>query len=193
MTNLPEMIDVRDNLEYVRRTTDEEDVEATVDSVEERLETFADRDAADRQGVLDAIVNDLIQLQERTDGETAQRVRASRNRIRLYRDARANAENTLVPVELEIDSPDDAATFADASPPDGEAEVRVTVVNEGERRPFDVRLAFTDDEGDVVDTVEADGETVARNEETTVSVVTAVPDTATAYEATVHPSERAAE
>ena len=191
MTDLPEMIDVRDNLEYVRQMTDEDDVVATVESVEERLETFADRDVADRQGVLDAVVNDLVQLQERTDGETAQRVQASRNRIRLYRDARADAENTLIPVELEADSPDGAATFADASPPDGEAAIRVTVVNEGERRPFDVRLAFTDDEGDVVDAVEADGGTVAQNEETTVTVETAVPDAATAYEATVHPSGQA--
>lgn len=183
MTDLPAMIDVRDNLEYVRRTTDRDDVAETLDTVDDRLERFAAREEADRQDVLDEISNELLGLEQRTEGDVERRVRASRNRIDIYRDARAEADDTIVPVDSEATLPAGATTVGDATTVDGEAEFELTVVNEGETRAFDALLAFTDEDGDVVELVEADGGTVASNEEETVTVETEVPDAATSYEA----------
>lgn len=189
MTDLPAMIDVRDNLAYARRATDDDDVAASIDTVDDRLETFAARDEAGQQDILDEVENELLGLEERTDGETARRLRASRNRVRLYRDARADAADTVVPVESKVGLPADASTLADATPVGGEAAFRLTVVNEGKTREFDVVIAFEDD-GDVVELVEADGGTVASNDEVTVTVETAIPDTATSYEVWARAAER---
>lgn len=191
MTDLPAMIDVRDNLEYVRRTTDRDDVTETLDTVDDRLERFAAREDVDRQGILDEIDNELLSIEQRTDGDVERRIRASRNRIQIYRDARAEADDTIVPVDSKADLPGGATTVGDATTVDGEVEFELTVVNEGETRAFDVLIAFTDDDGDVVELVEAEGGTVASNEEVTVTVETAVPDDATSYEAWARGDRRA--
>lgn len=182
MTDLPAMIDVRDNLEHARRTTNDDDVAESIDTVDDRLETFAARDEADQQGILDEIENELLRLEERTDGETEQRLRASRNRVRLYRDARADADDTVIPVKSKANPPSEASNIADATPVSGEAEFRLTVVNEGETRAFDIVLAFEDDDGDMVELVEANSGTVESNDEVTVTITTTIPDAATSYE-----------
>lgn len=185
MTDVPSLIDVRDNLEFVRERTDDDDVVDTVDRIEDRLDGFAARDDADRQGVLDEIDNELLRLETLTDGRVEQRVRAARNRVHIYRDARAGAGDAedVVPVDLSVDPPGGEATLASATPESGEATVELTVVAEDEAERFDVVVAFRDEDGNVVEVVEAGEATVEAGGEETVTLSTTVPRTATDVEA----------
>lgn len=182
MTDVPAAVDVREELEDVRRGTDDEAVAETVASVRESLETFAQRDVADRQGVLDEVANELLRLEETTDGDAQRQVRAALNRVQQYRDARASADDAVVPLTTDVDLPARAATLADAAPAAGAAEFEVTVVNEGPARTFDVRLAFADADGQRLETVETSDESVDAKGETTVSLAAEVPDAAASYD-----------
>lgn len=144
MERLPAILDVRDDLRRIAATTENADATAAVEEVLDRLDEFADRDLADREGLLDDVENRLLALAERLDGEAARRAEAARNRVHLYREAVTKTADALAvtataPERVEAD---------DGTLPAGDAVLSVTVVNDvDETRAGVLLVTFYEDDG----------------------------------------------
>ncbi|MFC4550717.1 MULTISPECIES: DUF7553 family protein [Halorussus] len=100
MSSLPPVIDIRDDLDAARESTGD-DLNDEFETIRDRLDAFAERDRAgsDSEGVLDEIDNQLLRLEERTDGDASRRIAAARNRIHIYRDSLDETASGLAVVE----------------------------------------------------------------------------------------------
>lgn len=178
MASLPAVLDIRDDLNRARENADEE-ARAELDDVRERLDALADRDRADREGVLDEVDNRLLRIETRADGETERRIGVARERIRLYRESRDAGEGLSV---LE-------SRFRDRSGEDpiteellGEdARLLVTVVNEGDDREVSVAATFYGPDGDELDAFRADAGFVGGGQQETFELDLRVPSEAEYY------------
>lgn len=194
VTTLPAVLDVRDDLHRIREAVeDEEDADAleagpdedlrddalaAVVDVRESLDEFAERDLADREGLLEDAENRLLALEERLDGEAADRARAARNRVRLYREA-----VTRTPAPLAVMG----TGFRDADPaaeglPVGDAVLSATVINDGDE-PRDAVLVVGFYAPDGTDLGEQVGPSVELDpeEQRTVEMSVGVPTDADYY------------
>lgn len=191
MADVPHIVDVEDDLEHVRRTADV-DLDEEIDTIEDRLRAYSDRDAADPQGVLEEVENELLALEERTDGEAERRVRAARNRVHIFRDARSGTDDDVVMLEAKARRADAGSGVERTADQASESEFWLTVVNDGDGQEFDVQIVFYDADGDVLERLIGGDVSIDAEEQKTITVVAAVPDEAAYYEARAVEEEQGA-
>ena len=183
MVDVPEVLDVRDDLERARAATGPE-LSGDVDEVLGMLEAYETREYGDRIGVLDRMENELTHLQDATTSETAEtRFRAAANRIRNYREAVSEAPGDVGVLTTKLSGTDETDELAEAG------RLRVTAVNEGEPTTGHVAVTFYDANNDEVETVASEPVMFDANEETTVTVDVTTPNRWDYYVATVRPEE----
>ncbi|WP_276279307.1 DUF7553 family protein [Halorussus caseinilyticus] len=148
MASIPPIIDIRDDLRRAREATDE-DVREDFETVRDRLDAFADRDRADREGVVDEIDNQLLRVEASLDDEEASRaIQFARNRIHIYRENREQTDESLVVVDSGVrqhEEPD-----AEGVLPVGEVTLTSTVANTGDDAAIVPLVTFYDEGGDEV-------------------------------------------
>lgn len=191
MADVPHIVDVEDDLEEARRAADA-DLDEEIDTIEDRLRAYSDRDAADPQGVLEEVENELLALEERTDGEAERRIRAARNRVHIYRDAQSGTDDDVVLLEAKARRADAGSEVERTADQASESEFWLTVVNDADRREFDVQLVFYDEDGDVLERMVGGDVSIAPEEQKTITVVADVPVDAAFYEARAVEDERSA-
>lgn len=150
MTSIPPIIDIRDDLERAREETDE-DVAEEFETVRDRLEAFADRRRADREGVLDEIDNELLRMEELLDGEASRAIRAARNRIHVFRDSLEATGEDFVVVDYGVHQHEEPES--DGVLPVGVVTMTVTVANSGDDAEVAPVVTFYDETGDELDSV----------------------------------------
>ncbi|WP_276298928.1 DUF7553 family protein [Halorussus lipolyticus] len=129
MSSVPAIIDIRDDLERARQHTDEE-VADEFETVRDRLDAFADRDLADREGVLDEIDNELLRMEELLDDEAGRAVRSARNRIHVFRDSLSGTDEDFAVVDYGVHQHEEPEY--EGVLPVGQATLSVTVANTGD-------------------------------------------------------------
>lgn len=191
MTDVPHIVDVEDDLEYVRRTADP-DLDEELDAIEDRLEAYSERDVADPEGVLEEVENELLALEERTEGSAEERVRAARNRIHIFRSARSSSDDDLVLLEAKTRRADAGSAVERTAEQDSESEFWLTVVNDGPPREFDVQIVFYDEEGEAIERIGGGDVSIDAEAQKTITVLAEVPDDAAFYAARAVEDERSA-
>lgn len=171
MASLPAVLDIRDDLDRAREDVDEEHREELAE-VGDRLEALADRDRADPEGVLDEIDNQLLRIETQADGEAERRLRASRNRIHLYRESLDKSEGLTV---LDSRFREADATGVPDAVIGGEAALRVTVANEEADRDVRVEAVFYGPDGDELEAIGADLGHLSEGEQATDELDVTVP------------------
>lgn len=190
MTDVPYVLDIKDDLERAREATDA-DVGEEISAVGERLDAYADRTdatggridadaggaSADPEGVLEEIENELLRLEELTDGTAERRLRSARNRVHVFRDAIAAAPSGVAVLEAKTRLAD-AGAEVETEEVSGEAtEFWLTLANDtGERQRVTVTLDLYAD-GDRVTSYVSET-TVGADEQKTVTVIAEVPEEA---------------
>ncbi|WP_137284771.1 DUF7553 family protein [Halorussus salinisoli] len=183
MASIPPIIDIRDDLRRAREATSE-DVEEDFETVYDRLDAFADRDRADREGVVDEIDNELLRVEELLDDEEASRaIQSARNRIHIYRESRQQTDEDFVVVDSGVrqhEEPD-----ADGLLPVGEVTLTVTVANTGDDAEVVPLVALYDEDGDEVESVRGPAFDLPAGVEERIEMDLDVPSDATHYAVSV--------
>ena len=183
MDRLPTVLDIRDDLRAAREASDR-DVEDDVEAVVGRLEEYAERDAGDREGLLDDIDNHLLRLQEQaSDDRAAERFQAARNRIRLFRDSVAGQAGGPIIIDTSLTGVDSETGRELDELHGAEATVRATVVNEGGAGDVLVEAGFYDADSNQVESAESNRFGMGAGEQQTVKLDTSVPENADYYTA----------
>lgn len=185
MSSLPPILDIRDDLNRAQEAADAE-ADEEFRTLRDRLDEFAERDAASREGVLDEIDNQLLRLEELLGGEAARSIGAARNRIHNYRRARDETVDDVAVVTSsarERGAEDPERT--EAVLPVGEATVSVTVANAGDDREVVPVVTLFDERGDELETVRGESARLPAGEQRQFEVTLAVPSDATTYAASV--------
>ena len=154
MASVPPIIDIRDDLNRARTETDAEFVEEEFETVRDRLDAFAERDVADREGIVDEIDNQLLRVEERLDQddpEAARAIQSARNRIHIYRRSVENSDENLAVVESDVRQHEGAA--GEQPLPAGEVTMTVTVANAGDDAEVVPVVRFYDEDGDELESV----------------------------------------
>lgn len=179
MDDVPHIVDVEDDLEYARRA--DADLDEEIDGIEDRLDAYSERDAADPEGVLEVVENELLALEEETEGTVEERVRAARNRIHIFRSALTDTDDDVALLEAKARRADAGSEVQRSADSDSESEFWLTVVNDGGPREFDVEIVFYDEEGEVLERIEGGDVSIAADEQKTITVLAEVPDDAAFY------------
>lgn len=146
MTRLPEMLDIRDDLQPAKETA-EHDIDEDIENILELLQTYEDREHGDRRGLLDRIDEELLRLEEQAQSDhTRLHLQAARNRVRIYRDTMSESVTDV------------GITTTDLSTGDAEdqATLHVTILNEGEPTTATVITTFYDEDFDEIETVHSE-------------------------------------
>ncbi|WP_135823957.1 DUF7553 family protein [Halorussus ruber] len=185
MSSLPPIIDIRDDLNRARQETDQ-DVTEEFETVRDRLDAFADRNRADREGVLDEIDNELLRIEELLDGEAARDIRAARNRIHVFRDSLAETDEDFVVVDFGVrqheESEGEPRSEREQVLPVGEVTMTATVANSGEDAEVVPVVTFYDETGEEIESVRGSAFDLPEGAEEQVEMETDVPEDA-AYNA----------
>lgn len=183
MADVPEVLDVRDDLERAREATGPE-LSEDVEDVLAMLEEYETREYGDRIGLLDRMENEFTRLEEVAASDTAEtRFRAAGNRIRSYRETVREAPGDVGVLTTKLSGTDETADVAEP------ARLRITAVNEGEPTTGHVAVTFYDANDEEVDTVRSEPVMFDADEETTVTVDVTTPDRWDYYVATVRPED----
>ena len=182
MERLPAILDVRDDLHAARDAADR-DVDDDVDDALARLDAYADRDAGDREGLLDDVDNELLRLETQLSNEKAtRRLRAARNRIHVFRESLSGSGGDgLVVVETKLTASDDERERELADLHSERAAVSATVVNDGPARNAVVEVRFYDDRSEQVGSSGTETFAFDGGAQKTVSVPASVPEDAAYY------------
>lgn len=185
---LPDILDIRDDLNRALEETDEdEELGEEIDSVLDRLDAFVERDAADREGVIDEIDNQLLRVEERLEQDdsdaaesAARSIQSARNRIHIYRENREQTAENLVVVDSGIRQRNDEAVV-EGTLPVGEVTVSVTVANTGEETDVVPVVTFYDENGNDLGSVEGPEFALAEGTEEQFEMEIDTPSDATSY------------
>lgn len=161
VSRLPAILDIRDDLNRaLDETGGDDDLAAEIDSVIDRLEAFAERDAADRGGIVDEIDNQLLRVEERlnqddSDGAAAaaRDIQSARNRLHIYRQNRDETAENLSVIDSGVRQHDDDEAVTAGALPVGEATLTVTVANTGDDTEVVPIVTFYDEESDELESV----------------------------------------
>lgn len=165
MPRIPDILDVRTDLEQAQETSDQ-DIGDDIDDVLDLIRTYEDRDYGSRQSLLDQIDEELLRLEEQAESDhTRLHVQAARNRIRLYRDAMSESATDFGILATELTADEDER-----------ATLQVTVVNSGEPRTVDVVVTFYDEDFEELETTRSDPIECGSNAEETVEMDVVLPD-----------------
>lgn len=190
--HLPPILDVRDDLRRALAdagdgdASDRGEFERSLDddladeyrAVVERLDEFAERDEADRQGLLDEIDNQLLRVEETVQDDDASReIRAIRERIHVYRDDLGNPGANLVVETAELRTPDgEPAEVGDLRGRSGVLWARV--LDNGSGRTVGVAATFVGEWGDVLSEGTSPAADLEPGETETFEFEVAVPEDA---------------
>lgn len=186
---LPAILDIRDDLHRARREADvaadeQAALNEELETVEDRLDAFAERDLADRGGIVDEIDNQLLRIEEKINDEEASRsIRAARNRLHIYRESREASDDDLAVVESGVRHHDDPD--AEGVLPVGEVTLTVTVANTGAATEVVPTVTFYDEDGDDLDSVRGPELFVDADDQEQFEMDLSVPADATAYAVSV--------
>ena len=154
MTQVPEILDIQDDLQPARETA-EHDIDEDIENVLDLLQTYEDREYGDREGLLDRIDEELLRLEEQVESDhTRLHLQAARNRIRIYRDTMSKSATDVGITATDL-------TTADT---EDQTTLHVTILNEGEPTTVTVIVTFYDEDFTEVETtrsepVECDADT----------------------------------
>lgn len=175
MPEVPEILDIRDDLTRARETS-EQDINEDVENILDVIQSYEDRSYGDRQGLLDRLDEELLRLEEQVESDhTRLHVQAARNRVRIYRDAMADSATDLGIITTKL-------TTADTGE---QATLRVTVANEGDPTTVNVVVTFYDDEFTEIKTARSEPIECDANAEATAVLDVALPDDYAYYVPTV--------
>ncbi|MFC4449624.1 hypothetical protein [Halorussus aquaticus] len=154
--SLPAILDIRDDLYRALEATGEVDAVAEeIETVLDRLDAFEDRDAADRQGIVDEVDNQLLRVEERLnqrdDDEAVRALQAARNRLHIYRDSVEETDENLAVVETDVRQHDIDDTHEEL--PVGQVTMTATVANTGDDAEVVAFVGFYGDDGDEIETL----------------------------------------
>ncbi|PSP56104.1 hypothetical protein BRC82_02930 [Halobacteriales archaeon QS_1_67_19] len=155
-----------------------------LETAEERLDAFAERDRTDRGGIVDEIDNQLLRLEERVDdGAAARSIQSARNRLHIYRENREAIDDNLAVVESAVRPRDRDAEGAVL--PVGEVTLTATVANTGEATEVVSTVTFYDEDGDELESVRGPEFFIEAGGQETVEFSPDVPSDAAAYAVSV--------
>lgn len=163
-----------------REATDA-DVDEEFRTIRDRLDAFAERDAANRTGIVDEIDNQLLRVEAQLDGEAARSVAAARNRLRIYRQTRDQTDDELAVVESHLQRPDESGSDLTVEDVHGQdVVVAATVANSGATRSVAPVATFYDADGTDLGSLSGPTTEVPEGDQRTVDIEGTVPDE-TAY------------
>lgn len=184
---LPAILDIRDDLHRAREESDRTEADELgeeFETVEDRLDAFADRDLADRGGIVDEIDNQLLRVEEQVDDEQAARaIQSARNRLHVYRENREATAANLAVVNSSVRQHEEPE--ADEVLPVGEVTLTVTVANTGEDTEVVPTVTFYDEEADELDSVRGPEFDLAGGDQEQFEMEMEVPADATSYAVSV--------
>ena len=184
---LPAIIDIRDDLQRALEEADrdeDDDLAREIETVLDRLDAFAERDRADRGGIVDEVDNQLLRVEEQLDDEEAARaLQSARNRLHIYRENREATDPNLSVVDSSVRQHEESD--AEGVLPVGEVTLSVTVANTGEDTEIVPTVTFYDEAADEVDSVRGPEFPLADGEEATFELDVDVPADATSYAVSV--------
>jgi hypothetical protein len=156
-SDIPEIIDIRDDLDRAEAAAARELSEET-ETVRDRLGDFPERSAGDREGIVDSVDNELLRLEEQAESDDASEyLQAARNRLQLFRDALGDADGDLVVVTTRLESDSHNSGGTDVTSFQGEqVRLELTVANVGGPAAGRPTVAFYDDENAEIETFSAD-------------------------------------
>lgn len=167
------------------RERDDQDLRSAFEAAEDALEAAAEREppAGDREGSLDVLDNALLRIETQVEGDAARRIRAARNRIRAYRDARDRESEGFVVLDRRLrdreDNPVEPADLADDA-----ATLRVDLLNEGAAREAVVVVSFYDAAGTRLRQQRSATTALSTDEQRSLAVDVDVPEDAEYYTVT---------
>jgi hypothetical protein len=185
--SLPAIIDIRDDLhralEEANRDEDD-DLAEEIETVLDRLDAFADRDRADRGGIVDEVDNQLLRVEEQLDDEEAARaIQSARNRLHIYRENREATDQNLSVVDSSArqhEDPDAGGVL-----PVGEVTLSVTVANTGEDTEIVPTVTFYDETASELDSVRGPEFPLTGGDQETFELDVDVPADGTSYAVSV--------
>jgi len=188
VASIPPIVDVRDDLRRARDEADA-DVDDDFETVRDRLDAFAERDRADREGVVDEIDNQLLRVEEQLDDDEATRaVRSARNRLHVYRESLGESDEDLLVVDSGVrqhEEPEAERSDPDEPLPVGEVTLTVTVANSGDDAEVAPIVRFYDEAGEEVGSARGPAFDLAAGTEGRMKVDVDVPSDATHYAVSV--------
>jgi hypothetical protein len=174
------MIDVGDALDRIERNTDHPEALSYLAEVRETLGRIAERDPGGRESLATDLDNLVDSLRMHVDGDADFWAETVQNRVANYRRTRREASDTLhlgsSRLAVEDVEPVDPAAY-----PGAEARLRGTLVNQGEPGDAIVQLAFYDDDGAAVWTVESREFALAAGEKRDLDLRVWIPEAADHY------------
>lgn len=184
---LPTIIDIRDDLHRAREAADgdeDDDLAAEIDTVLDRLDAFAERDVADRGGIVDEVDNQLLRVEEQLGDEDAARaIQSARNRLHIYRENREATHENLAVVDSAVrqhEEPESEGVL-----PVGEVTLTVTVANTGEDTEVVPTVTFYDENATELDSVRGPEFPLAGGGQEQFELEVDVPSDATSYAVSV--------
>lgn len=192
MSSLPEVIDVRDDIEVAREeSVAGSDARIAIAEAIERLEELERAESGERGGLLDDVENRLLRAEEQLGGDAERRLRSARNRIEQYRESLSRAGEGLAildarlrRIETDDDSDRDVSPVEAGSEADERVETTVTVVNEGEPRSVAALVTFRDDAGEPISERRSDTIEFGADEQRSIQFETDRPAAAESHVAT---------
>lgn len=184
MSQLPAILDIRDDLNRALAASDDENLGEEFETVRDRLDAIADRDRADREGVVDEIDNQLLRVEERLDRDEASRaIQSARNRLHVYRESREQTDPNLAVVDSGVRQHEE--TEGGQPLPVGTVTLTVTVANTGDDTEVVPVVTFYDHDADELESVRGPEFSLGGGEEEQFEIEVDVPADATAYAVSV--------
>lgn len=180
---LPPLVDVRDDLEYLRENVGGERQDR-VDEIERMLVALTERDVAHQEERLDEIDAALSDVELESRGRVEQRAAAARTRIRTYRRTLEGASEGLTVLDRKIRHAHTGQVFSVAPLRGSDAEVDATVLNDGRSRDVIAIVTFYDVEGRTVSKARSRRTRIEPDSERVVSSPVHVPTGARYYTVT---------
>lgn len=186
--SLPPLLDVDEELERIGRASDSDEVANAVEDARECLARYDSREGNDREdagvdSLIDDLDNDVTRIRELLDdGDAATQAEAIHNRIKIFRDTRGSAGETLSVADARLEADGERVEPRDVQ--GGRATLSGTLVNKGESGDAVVRLAFYDRDGALVRRVECAERGVGEGERRDVELAVVVPEDGYFYDAT---------
>lgn len=189
---IPAILDIRDDLRRaLDETGDDERLAEEIETVLDSLDAFAERDRADREGVVDEIDNQLLRVEEEleqgdADDEAAARaIQSARNRLHIYRESREQTAENLVVVDSGVRQNDADERVTEGILPVGVVTLTVTVANTGEDTEVVPVVTFYDEDGDDLESVRGPEFALGGGAEEQFEMELDVPGDATSYAVSV--------
>lgn len=179
---LPPILDVRDALDRVERDADA-DVSEELESIRTLLDQYErrDSDVESRASLVDDVDGLVVSMRERLSGDAERDAEGIENRLRMARNARNEASETLHVSGGELRDGD--ARLRSLSEYDGEtATLDATLVNQGETRDGVLRLTFYDENDQPIRHVSAPESDLSADENRQVTETVTVPAGAAYYD-----------